>query len=199
MSMQIPIKYARYAAALKFWNSCRSSNGRLYKVLGFILLGIMSRIIPHPPNFTALNAIALFGICSFGSLRISFFTVFSAMLISDLVLGFHSSMVFVYLSFGLTVVMGYWLNSKRSPIRTTYLLMASSFVSFFITNFGVWILSPLYPKTVAGLGLCYLAATPFLANEVLGTFSYGAILFGWFSLVENYISVKRAKNQYSFD
>ena len=160
----------------KFWSSSHMNSARLYTVLGFIMLGILSRLLPHPPSFTAINAIALFGICSLGSIRISLFTVYSSMLFSDLVFGWHSSMIFVYLSLGLIVLMGHWLNSKSS-MRTAFLLIASSFLFFFITNFGLWIVSPIYPKTFAGLGLCYLAAIPFLANSMMSTLIYGAILF----------------------
>jgi hypothetical protein len=156
----------------------------LNKVLGLILLGTMSRLLPHPPNFTAINAIALFGIYSLGSLGASIFTVFSALLLTDLVFGFHSSMIFVYLSYGLNVLLGYWLKSKMSLIRTTFLLMLSSLLFFIITNFGVWLHTSLYPKTVAGLELCYLAAIPFHANNLIASLLYGGMLFKWFAVAK---------------
>ncbi len=175
------------------------NGARFYTILGFIILGIMTRLLPHPPNFTAINAIALFAVCSLACVRMSLFTVYSSMLLSDLVFGFHSSMIFVYLSLGLVVLMGHWLNSKSSPIWTTFLLMASSLLFFAITNFGVWIVTPFYPKTLAGLGLCYLAAIPFLANNIMGTLSYGAIIFGSFALAEHYIPSIAMKNRYAKD
>ncbi len=157
----------------------------MYKVLGLICLGIMSRLLPHPPNCTAINAIALFGICSLGSFWISLFSVFSAMLLSDLlVFGFHSSMVFVYLSLGLIVLMGYGLKPKRSLIRTTFLLALSSLLFFITSNFGIWLVSSMYPKSITGLELCYVAAIPFLANNLMGTLLFGGMLFGWLALTE---------------
>jgi hypothetical protein len=178
-------KLSRYLSAFKFWNSHPMNSVSMYKVLGLICLGIMSRLLPHPPNCTAINAIALFGIGSFGSLWISLFSVFSAMLLSDLlVFGFHSSIVFVYLSVGLIVLMGYALKSKRSLIRTTFLLAVSSLLFFIVSNFGVWLMGSIYPKTVIGLELCYVAAVPFLANNLMGTLLYGGILFGWLALTE---------------
>lgn len=156
----------------------------LYRILGFIFLGMMSRLLPHPPNFTAINAIALFAICSLGNLGVSLFTIFATMLLNDLVFGFHSSMGFVYLSFGLIILMGYGLKSKRSLIRTSFLLTLSSLLFFIVTNFGIWLVGSMYPKTVTGLELCYLAAIPFLANNLMGTFLYGSMLFGWLALSE---------------
>jgi hypothetical protein len=95
-------------------------------------------------------------------------------------------MFFVYSSFGLIVLMGNWLNLKQSLKRTICFLITSSLLFFVITNFGVWLSIPFYPKTVAGLGLCYLAAIPFLVNEMMGTLLYGVILFGWLVLAEHY-------------
>lgn len=149
----------------------------MVRILGFIILGMMSRLLPHPPNFTAFNAIALFSICSFGNLGFSFFTAFSTMLISDLVFGFHSSMVFVYFSFGLIVLMGYGLKAKRTLMRTIFLLIASSFLFFMITNFGVWLDGSMYPKTLLGLEACYVAGIPFLVNDLMGTLLYGGVLY----------------------
>lgn len=163
---------------------------RFFAVLGFICLGVASRFFPHPPNFTAINAIALFGVCALGSLRISLVTVLTAMLLSDLAIGLHSTILFVYLGFGLVVCMGHWLRSCRLPI----LLIASSMLFFAITNFGVWLIDPLYPRTFSGLGACYLAAIPFLGNQILGDLTYGFALFGVFSFVERLAPVIRLQS-----
>ena len=199
MSMHIPIKRSLSVTLTKFWSSYPMNSARLYTIFGLIFLGMMSRLLPHPPNFTAINAVALFSACALGNLGICLFTVFIVMLLSDLVFGFHSSMVFVYLSLGLTILMGHWLNSNRTVIRITSLLVASSFLFFFVTNFGVWLVSPFYPKTLEGLGLCYVAAIPFHVNDTLGTLSYGAMLFGSFALAEHYIPAVSVRNHYAFD
>lgn len=148
-----------------------------HRFMGFIFLGIVSRLLPHPPNFTAFNAMALFSIACFGSLRLSLSIVFSTMFISDLIFGFHSSMVFVYSSLALIVLMGYFLNTKKSFIRTSFLLTLSSFLFFVVTNFGVWLAGSIYPSTALGLVLCYVAALPFFLNNLLGTLLYGGILY----------------------
>ena len=43
----------------------------------------------------------------------------------------------------------------------------------------------LYPKTVAGLINCYVAAIPFFRNMLLGNLLYSALLFGAFAFAEN--------------
>lgn len=147
-----------------------------FRILAFILLGLFSRFVPHPPNFTAFNTIALFSTCSLGSVSAASFTVFASLFLSDIAFGLHSSMIFIYLSFGLIVLMGLKLKSKRSMAKTTILMILSSLLFFIISNFGVWLEGSIYPKTISGLAACYIAAIPFLANNLLGTFFYGAII-----------------------
>lgn len=186
MFKKIQLKLFHVIHSFYLWSSFPTHRACLHRILGFIFLGMMSRLLPHPPNFTALNAIALFSICSLGNLGISLFTVFATMLLNDLVFGFHSSMCFVYLSFGLIVLMGYGLKSKRSLIRTSFLLALSSLLFFIITNFGIWLVGSMYPKTIIGLELCYLAALPFLANNLMGTLLYGGMLFGWLACRDDF-------------
>lgn len=154
----------------------------LFRIVGLIFLGILSRLLPHPPNLTAMNAIALFGICSLGSLRLSLFTVFAILLLSDFLLGFYSNMIFIYASLGLIVLMGYWLKTKQTFVRTIVLLIASSCLFFIITNLGVWLFDSMYPKTILGLEMCYVAAIPFFLNNLIGSFLFGMLLRGYLSL-----------------
>lgn len=153
-----------------------------FAILGVIIVGVVSRFLPHLPNFTPIVAIALFSACTIRSLNLSLFTVFASMFLSDLVLGMHSTMPFVYLSFGMIVLVGHWLRSKQKLRPLPLYLVASSFLFFLVTNFGVWLTTPLYPKTGSGLALCYLAALPFLANQIVGDLLFGAVLFGLFAL-----------------
>ena len=62
--------------------------------------------------------------------------------------------------------------------------MASSVLFFVVTNFGMWLSSGIYPRNLAGLQACYVAAIPFLQNTVAGDLFYAALLFGGFGLVE---------------
>lgn len=149
---------------------------RSLAILGFVFLGILSRFIPHPSNFTAINAIALLSTYSLGSLWLSLFTVFTIMLFTDLILGFHSCLIFVYLSYGLTILMGHWVSSKKTLTHNALLLLSSSLIFFFITNFGVWLTTSTYPKTYTGLGICYLNAIPFLLNQTAGSFFYSFLI-----------------------
>jgi hypothetical protein len=165
---------------------------RLLTILGLIMIGIMSRLLPHPPNFTSINAIALFSAFYLGNRWLSFATVFLTLFLSDRALGFHSTMPYIYFSFGLIVMIGYKFKSNISLYRLPIISMATSLLFFLISNFGVWMIGFLYPKTINGLGLCYLAALPFLRNQILGDLTYGILLFGLFYFMENVSHIKNA-------
>ena len=64
----------------------------------FIILGILTRLIPHPPNFTAIGAIAVFGGAYISDKKLSFIIPTIIMLISDLLLGYEIQLS-VYVSF----------------------------------------------------------------------------------------------------
>lgn len=160
---------------------------RIIAISGLIIFGMLSRYLPHPPNFTALNSIALLTACFLGSsLTISLMVVWAAMFLSDLIFGLHSTLPFVYLSFGLIVLLGHRLRANQSVRGLPFFLSATSLLFFAVTNFGVWLTDSLYEKTLSGLGLCYLAAVPFLANQVFGDLIYGMAMFGSFVLAEKY-------------
>ena len=106
------------------------------------------------------------------------------MLLSDLVLGFHSGMPFVYGSVALIVVIGWLALKHRSPVRIGAAALVSSVLFFGVTNFGTWALSGMYPLTFAGLTACYVAAIPFFQNTLAGDLLYAGLLFGGFALLE---------------
>jgi hypothetical protein len=159
---------------------------RLLVVIGLIMVGLLSRFLPHPPNFTAMSALALFSGIQLRSQKLALVVVFIAMLLSDLALGLHNLLPLVYGCFALTVFLGsHFCNTKTSQ-RAPFVLITSTLLFFFVTNFGIWALGDLYPKTVSGLGLCYAAALPFLGNQLMGDLFYGASLFGSMWIAERF-------------
>lgn len=157
---------------------------RFLVIIGMILAAMFSRLIPHPPNFVPLSAIALFSGAYFSSKKQAFILPLLALFFSDLILGFHSTMPVTYLSFILIIFLGFWLKEKKSAIYIAEASVASSLLFFIITNFGVWAFTQLYPKTIAGLLTCYVAAIPFFHNALLGDLFYTGVLFGGFALIE---------------
>lgn len=165
-----------------------------------ILTAAISRLIPHPPNFTPIGAIALFSGAYLTNKRVAFLVPLAAMMLSDLAiallrgdlsLGLHRLIPVVYGSFALVVCFGFWLRRRRSTLPIAVATVASSVTFFILTNFGVWAFGSLYPKTWEGLFACYVAAIPFFRNTLLGDGVYVTLLFGSLALAEKIWPVLR--------
>lgn len=142
------------------------------------------RLIPHPPNFAPIAAMALFGGAYFNKKWVAFLVPLAALFLTDLIIGFHETMWAVYLSFALIVVLGMTML-KEKKIGNIFFASVISSVSFFIiTNFGVWVSLGYYPKTGAGLAACYTAAIPFFHQTLLSDLFFVGILFGVYHLAK---------------
>ena len=159
--------------------------GKFLLAAGLIFAAAFTRLIPHYPNFTAVGAIALFGGAYLPNKKMAFIIPFAAMIITDLIIGFHPTMWAVYLSIGLIVVVGLQL-SKNKKVSNIFLAAISSSVLFFvITNFAQWISDPFYAKTGAGLAQCFTLAIPFFTYTALGDMFYVAVIFGAYELAKS--------------
>lgn len=167
---------------------------RFLVLAGLVLAAAFTRLIPHPPNFTAIGAMALFGGAYFSKKSFAFAVPLIAMFLSDIIIGFHPGMYAVYLSFILIVMIGISLSNKRKvrqnsvlPGRVGNIFLASvsaSVLFFVITNFAMWLTGILYPKTIAGLAECFIAAIPFFHYTLFGDLFFVGILFGAFELAK---------------
>jgi hypothetical protein len=176
-------------------------NKRFLAILGIILSAGAMRLVPHPPNITPIAAMALFGGVYFANKRTAFLIPLAAMYLSDLALGFffydfgffHGFMPFVYASFVVTVCLGFLLRRRLTPLTVGGAALMSSVLFFIVANFGVWLVGNLYPKTLAGLAGCYVAAIPFFRNTLAGDVVYTFVLFGGFALAQHYLPILRGE------
>jgi hypothetical protein len=161
-----------------------ANHSRVVALLSAILLAAALRLVPHPPNFTPIGAMALFSGAYLGRRAIAFAAPLGALLLSDLVLGFYHGQATVYFSVALIAMLGMLALSRVSVLRIGAAAVASSVLFFVITNFGVWLFTDFYPRTLAGLEACYVAAIPFFQNTVAGDLFYATLLFGGFRVAE---------------
>ena len=151
----------------------------------FTILGVLSRLTPHPANMTAVAGASLFVSAKYG-IKKGLIVMLATMLISDSVKGLHSVMWATYGALFLTVCIGVFIGSKRNAGWVIGGTMLSSVLFFIITNFAVW-LAPhfMYPRTLTGLIECYTMAIPFFRNTVIGDLFYSGVFFGGFAFVHN--------------
>ncbi|MCX7985226.1 MAG: hypothetical protein N3A63_10030 [Bacteroidetes bacterium] len=153
--------------------------------VGIIAIAAVSRLFPHVPNVTPIAAMALAG-GVYLEKKFAFVLPVAALFLSDIVLGFHPTMPFVYGSFLMTVLIGMWLRTHKKILTLVVGSVMSSIVFFIVTNFGVWFTGGgwNYPKTLEGLLECYSLALPFFRNSLVGDLTYTAIIFGLFEVAE---------------
>lgn len=169
-----------------------------------IFAAALSRVLPHPPNFSPVEAVALFGGAYFARRGWALAVPLLAMFASDLVLGLvngglywnyfaSAGYLLVYACIALTTVLGFGLRGKVSGGRVLGYALAGSLLFFLLTNAGVWAFGTLYPHTAAGLVAALVAGIPFFQWTVLGTLFYSALLFGGFELLRRRLPALRAQ------
>ncbi len=169
-----------------------------------IVIAALTRLLPHPPNFSPVEAMALFGGAYFASRAMAVLVPLAAMVVSDLALAaimggsyfeYMASAGFwlVYACIALSAVLGFGLRGKVSGARVLGYSLVGSVLFFVVTNFGAWLGSPMYPQNGAGLAAAYVAGIPFFQWTVLGTLFYAALLFGGFALLRRQVPALRAQ------
>jgi hypothetical protein len=173
----------------------KNVNNNFWLVCLFIFFAALTRLLPHPSNVTAIGAMALFGGVYFSNRFAAFLVPLAAMLLSDIAIevmfrngltveqGFHFTQPFVYVSFILSVLMGFWIQNKPSVGRVIAGGLGSTTLFFLVTNFGVW-MEGFYGHTFQGLINCYVAAIPFHRNTLMGDVVYITAMFGSFELIK---------------
>ncbi len=150
-----------------------------------ILLACITRLMPHPFNFTAIGALALFSGSVISNKKLAFLIPTIAMLITDAIIGFHTSMIPVYLCFAITVGIGIKMVKQINVLSVPAASISASILFFLVTNLPFWYADiSLYPLTWQGTVESYTAAIPFFGNQIAGDLFYSASLFGVYVLLK---------------
>ena len=159
-----------------------TANNKTILALCIIAIGLIGRLIPHLPNATAVISLGLFAGWRFKAWYAVGLMV-AIMLVTDIVLGltsnyplFGSWSLFTYSGIILIALFGNKLQFNWQRLAAFGLSGCLFYWSW--TNFGVFLLSALYPHTFAGLLACFIAAIPFLGHSLLANTIWLPVLFG---------------------
>ena len=151
----------------------------------YVAAAILLRLAPHPWNVTPLGSMFLFGGATFKSRTASLLVPLGALMLSDLAVvqilyagRYDWFTPWTWAGFLVTALIGWLLRGRITGINVLAASLGGSIAFFFISNFGVWVESAIYPHTWQGLLECYVAALPFFRNTVLGDLFYAALMFG---------------------
>ena len=158
-------------------------------IVAFLLvalaIALAGRLIPHPPNFAPIGALALFaGIYLSQKNKWALLLPLAALFLTDLAIGFYDTklMLLVYGSFLFYGVFGLLIKDKKSFGTIALATLAGSFLFYLATNFGVWAFSPMYAPTLDGLMLSYTMGLPFLKYTLLGDLFFVGMFVGAYEL-----------------
>ncbi|MEM6965154.1 MAG: DUF6580 family putative transport protein [Bacteroidota bacterium] len=169
-------------------------------IVVMILAAAATRFLPHPPNFTALGGMALFGAAYFSKKYWAFLVPFATLWLSDLILNnvvyaaYHDGFtllptyaVWTYVAFGLMILMGSKVLKKVKLPRVIGASIGASLIFFLVTNFGVWFFDSMnvFTDDASGLLAAYAAGLPFFWNTLVGDLFFVGILFGGFELIKS--------------
>ena len=151
-----------------------------------LILAVATRFVPHPANFTAVGAIALFG-GLYLSKKQALWLPLSVMFVSDIFIGFYNIyiMASVYVGFMLMTLIGQYLKNKIKLSTIALGTLSGSVIFFLLTNTAVWAFGTMYAHDIAGLFSSYYYALPFFRNELLGDLFYSGILIGGYEMIKN--------------
>lgn len=157
---------------------------RFIFVVSAIAIAALTRVLPHPPNFTAVVPMALFAGACLSNRWLSMLIPMLALFITDLALGFHNTMWAVYGATALTVMIGWFISQKQNVLNIAGASLVSLLAFFFITNAAMWVVgfygTGFYPQTPAGLVEAIMAGIPFMGGLLLSQVIYTGVMFGAF-------------------
>ena len=163
----------------------------IFIVLALVAFGVIMRLVPHPVNLAPVGAIALFA----GAVlprKLAWWLPLGILVISDLIIGPYSSMLFTWPAFLLVTLFGMTLRDTSNWLRVPFGALGASVIFFIVSNFGTWLQGGMYEHTWAGLMLCYEMALPFFRNTFVGDLAYSVLLFGVYALAVRWVPQTKA-------
>lgn len=170
-----------------------NSKNNIFLIVGTILVLAISRLLPHPYNFTPLVGIAVLGATYFQSSIWKYVVPVVAFYVSDLLVTnllyasyypgqgfvwFTSHMAWTYGATLAIVLISSVIMRKKSLKNLAGASFAGAVIFFLISNFGSWLADPMYPKSIGGLTTAYVAGIPFFPATLASAFVYAGLGYG---------------------
>jgi hypothetical protein len=167
---------------------------RFAVITAIVLTLALSRLLPHPFNFSPIAALALFGGARYANRWAAYLIPLAVLWFSDLFLNYaffgsfvplYQGAVFTYAAFAIIVLLGSITLKKLSVKNMLFTSLSASVLFFVVSNFGVWVSGTLYPLNSQGLVACCTAAIPFFRNTLAGDLVYSFAVFYGFAYAQS--------------
>lgn len=180
---------------------------RVGVMAGVVVLAALARLLPHPPNFAPVTALALFAAATLRPRWLGVALPVAAMFLSDAALqvgtqlgfwdgwiaggtGFYHWTAIIYLTVAAVACLGFLLRDRIGVGSVALAALGGSGLFFVVTNLFVWSESlfggplAMYAPTWDGLVECFAMAVPFYRTALAGDVFYCGVLFGGLALAE---------------
>ena len=134
--------------------------------------GVGRMLLLGLPNVETLTVSALLAGSMLGGMY-SVLVPLGIVVLTDVLIGNNSILFFTWSAWIVIGIFGLAARSNEKTninfvIKMTGLGLASSLFFYVYTNFGVWLLWPLYAHDIFGLIQCYIMGLPFLRMSIIG-------------------------------
>lgn len=180
-------------------------------ILLFIALASLTRLLPHPWNFTPLGGITLMSAALVNNRLKSFVIPFIVWIMSDYLVNvflynkglldfsyfISTTALGVYVSMVLIWLVGSLLRTNIQFSTVIASSLSSSIIFYLVSNTFVFIGNPFYSQDVSGWLQCLAMGIPFYKNDfgilfgsfffngIIGDLFYTTLLFSAYSLLVN--------------
>src|SRR5271165_852211 len=146
-------------------------------------VAVHMRFLPLPYSFAPVTAALLY----FGARRPrkEMWIPVAALAVAGLYLSrsvyayaFSADLLVTWAWYAAIVLLGGLLAKNASVLRVGAASLTASVSFFLVSNFAVWVVWNMYPKTAGGLAMCYVAGLPFFRNAVVSDLFFSAAFFG---------------------
>jgi len=172
----------------------------LSTVVPYLLILLVAGLrltVQHPANFIPIFSVLLY----FGAVRRRRETIVPliGLIAVDAFLttqhyGYALSVdhAVTWIWYGAALLLGGALLSQASPWRAAATSLSTAVGFFVVSNFAVWALWQMYPRTGSGLVACYVAALPFFRNSAIAEVLSSVALFALAGIGRTQPSLARA-------
>lgn len=148
-------------------------------ILSALLIGVLARWLPHPPNFSPIIAIAIFMGLKMPNRLWAAAVPLAIMFVTDLALGFYSLFYITYAALAVLAIFTHWLPKngvlKSKALQTVGFGLAGSIWFYLTTNAAAWWSTGIYTKDFSGLLQSYVAGIPFFQNTMISSLAFTAL------------------------
>lgn len=186
------------------------AKNKFLPVIILMVIGAFGKLLPHIPNFTPTESIAIFGAAYLGSKYMKYIIPFVILYLSDFIINntiarsffveqegivwFDQYMIYNFIALVFIVLVSTKLLKKINATNVFLSILSASIIFFMITNYGSWASEKsIYTNDLSGLLMSYTAGIPFFRTTLLSNLLFSTILFGSYEMIQSLVSKRAAQ------